>query len=225
MKKLLTLALWAAVLVPAAAQDVTGPTTTWPYLYPMFRPGTIVMEEGKTKAYEMNIHLRHDALHYLDQNGNVQEAFLTNVRGAEIDGDRYLNINGAMLKVEATSDKGCVVAEILGDFALVHETGGAYGSSSSTSATRKLSSIDTDNQINQHHMLLFQHKDSGQDLPLLTHYYLVYEGNTFPCGGAAVFQGALPSPKKAAWKDWKKSHKIKWNNPGSLVQLLDFLAE
>ena len=43
--------------------------------------------------------------------------------GVEIDGDRYINMGGSMLKVLAQNEKGCVAAEILGDFAACRRQG------------------------------------------------------------------------------------------------------
>ena len=222
MKRVILLLSALLLLTNLRAQEFTGPTTTWPYLYPMFRPGTLLLEEGKTKAYDFNIHIRHDKLHFLDKEGRVQEAILTNVLGVEIDGDRYINMGGSMLKVLAQNEKGCVAAEILGDFAALQETGGAYGTSSTTSATRKLTSLETDAQINQNHMILFQSKMDGQSVGLVTHYYLVYNGRQVPAGKSA-FQKSLTEEQKAEWKNWKKNHKTKWDNPESLLELLDFL--
>lgn len=220
MKKiLLLLALALVSILPGSAQD--GPTTTWPYLYPSFRPGTILLGGAKTRAAELNIHVRHGRLHYLD-NGIVKEAFLSDVMGVEIDGSRYLNLEGTMMRVEAQNEKGCVVASILGDFSALQETGGAYGSSSVTSATRKLSSIDLDSQINQNHMVLMQGKMDGKDIPLETRYYLMYQGKLIPANRVDI-EKQLTREQKDAWKSWRKEHKIKWKNIDSLLEVLDFL--
>lgn len=204
----------------ASAQE-DGPTTTWPYLYSSFRPGTILLGGEKTRAGELNIHVRHGRLHYLD-NGNVKEALLTDVMGVEIDGTRYLNWEGAMLRVDAQNEKGCVVASILGDYSALQETGGAYGSSSATSATRKLSSLDMDSQINQNHMLLLQNKMNGKDIPLETRYYLMFDGKVIPANRKDVERSLFPD-RKAEWKAWLKTHKIKWKEPQSVLEVLDFL--
>lgn len=220
MKRIfLLLSLLCASFTLASAQD--GPTTTWPYLYPSFRPGTILLGGEKTRAAELNIHVRHGRLHYLD-NGVVKESLLSDVMGVEIDGTRYLNWEGAMYRIDAQNEKGCVIASVLGDFASLQETGGAYGSSSVTSATRKLSSIDLDSQVNQNHMILLEGKMNGKDIPLETRYYLMYGGKVIPANRVDVERSLSPD-RKAAWKAWRKEHKIKWDKPESALEVLDFL--
>ena len=221
MKKVVSILLILQMGLILNAQEAT---TTWPYLYPSFREGTVRLQGGKVRSQQLNIHLRHDALHYLDPEGRVMQAFLVEVVGAEIGEDAFLNVGGEMMKVVARSGKGCVVAEILGDYAALAETGGAYGSSSSTSATRKLSSVETDAQINQPHMLLMQEKENGQALGILTKYYLVWPGGQVQASRREVEKSLSPE-RKAAWKAWQKSHKIKWNKVESIAEVLDFLND
>ena len=59
-KLILTVVLAIGSFMMTSAQK---PTTTYPYLYPMFTSGTVVMETGNKEGKEMNIHLRADKLH------------------------------------------------------------------------------------------------------------------------------------------------------------------
>lgn len=222
MNKLFSLSLLLlACILPLKAQENYSPTTAWPYIYSSFRSGTIQMQSGKVRASDLNIHIRHGKLHYLENN-IVKEMFLTDVLGASIGGDNYLNAGDTMVKVLAMNEKGCVVEQTLGDYAALLETGGAYGSSSVTSATRKLSSIDTDNQINQNYMILMQNKDEGQSVPLESKLYLMFAGNRIAATRSEV-EKWIPDDRKEEWKQWRKSHKIKWNQPNSILTILDFL--
>ena len=223
MKNLLICA--AAMLIALAASAQDGPTTTWPYLYPDFTQGTIYLLGGTTVVQDMNVHIRHDRLHYIDKGGVVKEAVLDEVMMVTIGDDRYVNVYGEMMKVIAEGEKkGLVVAEILGDFSALLETGGAYGVSSTTSATRKLSSIETDAQINQPHMLLKQSKTDGQMLNLITNYYIVTSKYRIKATKKDV-TASIPKDRQDEWKAWLKKNKIKWNKPGSLVAVADFLSE
>lgn len=219
MRKFIILAaVLGSFILSAAAQE---PTTMWPYLFPEFRSGSVAIRDGGIKPYQVNIHLRHGALHYLDTEGLIREADLADVEGIEVDGEQYLAVDGKIMKVVTKSERGCVVAEILGNYDALNETGGAYGSSSSTSATRRLTSIDTDNQINQNHMLLMQSRSDGNMLGLVTTYYLVWPGASVKAVRSNV-EKAIPEERSAEWKSWFKSHKIKWKQPESLIDLLDF---
>ena len=204
----------------ASAQD---PTTTWPYLYPEFQEGTAYLKDQSRSVQKYNIHIRHDHLHFIDKEGIVREVVPGDVLMVEIGGDAYYNVNGEMMKVAAKTDKGLVVAEILGDFAALLETGGAYGTSSTTSATRKLSSIDTDSQINQSYMLLQQGKSNGAMVDLVTKWYLVGPSFRIPATKKDV-ESLIPEDRKADWKAWQKSNKVKWNKPESLSGVVEFLT-
>lgn len=220
MKRLLITAL--ALLAQTLVGKAQEPTTRWPYIFPQFQTGFVEINEGTTRTYPLNIHLRHGQLHYLDADGIIKEATIGEVIGAKVGSDYYLQARGEMMRVVARSEHGCVVEEVLGDFAALNETGGAYGSSSNTSATRKLSSIETDSQINQNHMLLMQSRSDGQLLDLIKTLYLVYPGYVVKANRSEV-EKVIPAEQSAAWKTWIKNHKIKWNQPESLVSLLEFL--
>lgn len=220
MKKcILLLILAASCWIVASAQE---PTTRWPYLFTEFRPGYVEITDGATRTYPLNIHLRRGQLHYLDADGLIHEATIGEVVGAKVGSDTFLQVSGEMMRVIARSEHGCVVEEVLGDFAALNETGGAYGTSSQTAATRRLSSIETDGQINQNHMLLMQSRSEGQMLNQLKTWYLVYPGFVVKATRGEV-EKVIPVERKAEWKAWNKANKVKWNQPESLIALLDFL--
>lgn len=219
MKKLLLSVIVLTTAVSAAAQS---PTTTYPYLYDRFTEGTVVLDGGKRESRKMNIHLRRDALHYIDD-GIVKEAFLTDVAAVEIGNEVFIPVGGRMMKVVAKNDKGCIAEETVGDFEGSQESSGAYGVSSTSSATMKISSIQTDSQVNQNYMNILNEKDNGVALRTERSYYAV-------CGLWQIkatkkdISNALPQGKEAEWKAFLKGNKIKWKNPHSLLQVLDFLA-
>jgi len=211
-----------ALVAISAAATAQEPTTQWPYLYPEFRTGIVSFADGQSQSYQLNVHLRRAGLHFLDSEGIIKEADISKVSGAQIGQEPFLKVNGEMMRVAAQSAHGCVAEEVLGDFAALTETGGAYGVSSTTAATRKLSSIETDSQINQNHMLLMQSRSNGKMLSMLKAYWLVYPGNVVKATRGEV-EKIIPADRKADWKAWKKAHNIKWNDPESMVNLLEFL--
>ena len=89
MKKLiLTLSCLLWVVAALSAQE---PTTTYPYLYPQFTDGTVVLDGGKEEARKLNIHLRADKLHYVD-GGIIKEAFLKDVNAVKIGNDVFVPV-------------------------------------------------------------------------------------------------------------------------------------
>ena len=210
-----------AAMSLASAQQKYNPTSTWPYAYPEFEDGVIYLDGGQKISRKMNVHLRAGRLHYLDGD-IIKEADTSGAVAVYIGDDKYIFVNGEAMKVVAESRKGCVVQETLGDFASLAGGGGAYGSSSATLATRKLSSIETDSRINQSHMLLMQSKHDGAMLPLEEKYYIVTPAFTCVAAKVAVAD-ALGPEKKAGWKEWLKSNKIRWRDPDSILKVTEYL--
>lgn len=221
MKKLiLTLSCLLWVVAALSAQE---PTTTYPYLYPQFTDGTVVLDGGKEEARKLNIHLRADKLHYVD-GGIIKEAFLKDVNAVKIGNDVFVPVYGSMMKVVAKNDNGMVVVEILGDFEASREATGAYGTSSTSSATMKLTSVQTDAQVNQNYMNILNEKDHGVPLRTVSTYYIFTQKLKVKAVEKDVME-ALPADKADGWKTFLKTHKIKWKNPQSVLSVVDYLSE
>ena len=218
MKKCLFAVLSAFVTVATSAQT---PTTTHPYLYDRFVEGTVVLDNGQRENRKMNIHLRRDALHYLDA-GVVKEAFLLDVVAVEIGNDVFLPVDGQMMKLMAKNDECCVVAQITGDFDAARETTGAYGITSSTSATMKVSSIQTDSQVNQNYMNILNEKEQGVSLSLDTKLWIITPSIKARATKKDIKE-ALPDGKRDGFPAFLKAHKIKWNDPQSILVISEYL--
>ncbi|MGN0190875.1 MAG: hypothetical protein ACI39U_04400 [Candidatus Cryptobacteroides sp.] len=219
IRLLVSATVWAALCLSSGAQN---PTTTYPYLYDHFIEGTVVMKGGARELRQMNIHLRRDALHYID-NGIIREAFLTDVAIVEIGSDFFIPVGTSMMKLREKNDTGCVVEAISGDFETARESTGAYGISSTTSATMKLTSIQTDAQINQNYMNILNERDQGMSLPVESKLWLVWAGRSVEASRKAIGD-MIPQERQAEWKSFQKSHKIKWKEPASLLQVIDFIS-
>lgn len=204
--------------IAASAQEEV--TTTWPYLYPDFQDGTIYMKGGEKHIQKLNVHVAHADLHFLDKE-LVRKAVLNDALVIEIGSDRYSVIDNTVAKILASNDKGFIAARYTGDFAALSESGGAYGSSSSTSATMKLSSVDMGNTIGQNAMILIQSKHDGRVLDINVKYFLVTPQFTCPATKKELDQAF--SDRADEWKAFLKTHKIKWNNPESLISVLEFI--
>ena len=206
----------------SALAGALSPTTTYPYLYPTFTEGKVILSGGKEEERKMNIHLRRDNLHYID-NGVIKAAFLTNVVAVEIGNDVFIPVDGRMLRVVAKNENGCVAEEILGDFEASLESGGAYGMSSTSSATMKLTSVQTDSQVNQNYMNILNEKSQGVELRVETKLWLV--GPEFRVRATKKdVASVLTGEKAAGWKAFLKQHKIRWKEPQSLLAVVDYVS-
>jgi hypothetical protein len=171
----------------------------------------------------MNVHLREGRLHYID-NGIIKEAYLTDVAAVEIGSDVFLPVYTSVMKVVAKNDNGCVVMEQLGDFEGAISGTGAYGVSSTSSATMKLTSVQTDAQVNQNYMNILNEKSEGMDLKILSAYYIVTPKYKVKASRKDM-EYALPVEKIEQMKTYIKEHKIKWKSLQSLLLMVDFLSE
>jgi len=216
MRKLLILTLSALWLLPLSAQ-----TTAWPYEFPEFREGTIYLKGGQKDVQKVNLHLAQGRIHYIDDKGVVRELSTSNVIFVEAGNDKFMVVNGDAMKVAGSVGDGFVAVHNHIDFQRMSETGGAYGTSSSSSSTTRLASVETAG-VNMTHMELLQNKENGEELVLATEYYIVTGGKVYEADRKSIEQ-EIPSAKREEFKTFLKSHKIKWNDTGSLLLLVDFL--
>lgn len=196
-------------------------TTTWPYLYPAFQDATIYTADGKTLRNKVNVHVRKSTLHYLDGD-LIKEAKSEDMLLVTIGDDKYMCVNGQLMKVLGSDKTGFVATLILADFNKLSEPGGAYGSSSNSSATRKLTSLETDNAGKMNHMELWNNKNNGTTLALNYKYYIVTDGTVYEATRKGI-GSKLSKTDNEKFKVFLKTNKIEWKNPESLLKLLDFL--
>lgn len=223
MKRILTLILLCGAVLSASAQAVEEyqPTSTWPYIYSDFMDGTLHQSTGGDMEGKFNIHLLESRLHFIEGN-LVKEASPADVYSVKIGQDIFVNAGGTMMRVLAKSDNGIVAQLTEIDVTRLNETGGAYGSSSNSMATTALSSIENVGGIGArvNHMEMKNSKNEGKILPVITKLYIV-------TGNKVIFatkKDVSEASDKEAFKSFQKEHKIKWRDPQSLLQVVDFLA-
>ena len=221
MKRIMCVA--AVILLAAIRGYSQSPTTTYPYLYDNFISGTVVMDDGSKEARQMNVHLRAGRLHYID-NGIIKEAFLKDVAAVEIGSDVFIPVFTSVMKVVAMNVNGCVVLEQLGDFEAALSGSGAYGTSASSSATMKLSSVQSDSEVNQNYMNILNEKSEGADLQIISSFYIVTPKYKVRATRRDI-EESIPEDKSVPLKDFIKANKIKWKSPEGLLPLVDFLCE
>ena len=220
------LTLIAALLLASASWLGAQPyTTTWPYLYSDFQDGVIYMTGGQKIYHKLNVHLMKGRLHYLD-NDVVKEAFAGDIFYAEIDpeSDKFMVVNGDMMKVVAEQPGGFVADHITGDFDALLTGTGAYGMQANTEAVQSYSSLNIQGAVNVNHMLLLQEKDSGQEFDLRHEYFIVTGGKVYPAHRTDILK-MLPPDRRKDFTAFVKANKIRWNRPDRLILLVDFLKD
>ncbi|MEG0519366.1 MAG: hypothetical protein RR555_10965 [Bacteroidales bacterium] len=195
----------------------------WPYVYQEFMNGIIYTVDGHKFSKKVNIHVRKSTLQYIDGE-NIKETINDDILFVTIGNDQYMPVSGKIMKVVGSKEKGFVATLILADFSSIHATGGAYGSSSNSSSTMKLSSIEIGGETKTNHMDLKNNKESGVTLNLVYSYYIVTNSNIYEATRKGI-ETKLPQERKVHFKAYLKSHNIQWKVPASLLPLIDFLNE
>mgnify|MGYP001776274495 CR=1 FL=1 len=220
------LTLIAALLLASASWLGAQPyTTTWPYLYSDFQDGVIYMTGGQKIYHKLNVHLMKGRLHYLD-NDVVKEAFAGDIFYAEIgpESDKFMVVNGDMMKVVAEQPGGFVADHITGDFDALLTGTGAYGMQANTEAIQSYSSLNIQGAVNVNHMLLLQEKHEGREFDLKHQLFIVTGGKVYRAVRSDI-EKSLPKEDRADFKAYVKQHKIKWKDPEKLLVLVDFLSK
>lgn len=221
MNKVIVWVIALCISVSALAQEYS---TAWPYLYNEFTPGEVLTLKGSKLEYPMNIHILHGRLHFIEE-GMIKEAASKDIVRVKIGEDEFLSVDQDVMKIVARGEKGLVVAHLLGDFEKLNEAGGAYGSSTTSSATRRLTSIEVQGKVNQNHMELREGRHNGELVDLTTTYYIIIPGmDKIPATKRGV-EEAIGPDRKADFKAWLKANKIKWNKPESFVNVIAFIAQ
>ena len=225
MKRILSffLAVLVGGLTAAYAGDYV-PTSTWPYLYEEFEDGQVLLREGTKKDVKLNLHLFRSSIHYIDD-GMIKELSPMFVASARIGDDYFIQAGGSIKKILTSNENGYVVEGVEIDLARLNETGGAYGSSSTTVSTSAYSSLEgiggTNSSTNINHMELKNNKDKGKILPLVFKKYIVVGGKCLYATKKNVSE--VVSDKKA-FNAYLKENKVKWNDPVSLLQIVNYFA-
>lgn len=225
MKRVMILlaGLFASAILAQAQYE---PTSSWPYVYDDFQDGVILWVGGKEKPGKYNINLVDKKLHFIE-GAYIKVANMMEIASVRIGSDIYQNAAGEMLKVLSKSDKSLVLEDNEINYAALNETGGAYGSSSTTIGTTALSSLEgiggTNSSQNINHMELKLNKDNGKVLNLINKKYLFVKGRKILATKKAVME--VPGLDNEAAKAFFKENKIKWNKVPDLQKVGDFLAD
>lgn len=213
-------AVFAAISIMTAVSQPY--TTTWPYLYSDFMDGVICMKGGQMMSCRVNVHLLNGRLHYLDGE-TVKEAASGNLSYVLIGEDRFVVVNGDVMRVEAESPNGFVAVRLTGDFDSIMAGEGAYGMTANTESVTRLSSLDIQKGVNANHMLLLEEKENGQEFDLDKEYFLVAGEDVYPAYRGDILK-TLHGDRRDAFKSFVKKNGIRWDRPDRLILLVDFLA-
>ena len=218
MRKFFAAFIVSFFVLAASGQDAV--MSSWPYLYPEFAQGTVLMKDGKQYERELNIHVSKGRLHFID-GGNIKEADSDDIALVELNGDRFTGLDGHVVKGVGDLEKGFVAVRTSIDYQKMNETDGPYGTKVDAGATLTMTTFDLTG-VSSSYTELQRNRNEGVQLPLKNDYYLVAGGKVINASKKAV-ENSLDAAGKAAFKTYQKQNKIKWQDSGSLLLLVDFL--
>ncbi|MBP5302290.1 MAG: hypothetical protein J6Y88_03480 [Bacteroidales bacterium] len=219
MKKILnTLAL----LLIAFAAFGQKTTTSWPYLYSDFANGTVYMKDGKKHDQEFNIHLAKGRLHFND-NGVIKEVKTNDIHLVELNGELFTSLQGFVVKVIGDPQTGYVAVHTYADYQKLNESDGPYGTKLDATTSYSVTPYDLTGVAGSYDALM-RNRNEGVTLPLKNDYYIVAGGRVFNASKKGI-ESNLDDAGKAAFKTFQKQNKIKWQDPQSLLLLVDFLNQ
>ena len=200
------------------------PTTMWPYLFDDFQEAVIYTHDGNRGESKVNIHLLRNDLHYLngsqiytpDNQNEVSRVVLADNRV-------FVRCEDCFIEVFGETPQAIVGRRVTGDFDRLLQTPGAYGTSSSTSAVDKLSSLQIGGISNLNHDLIRVERENGETLPVTERIYFVVGGELYSANKRAVTK-LLPKSEKKAFGAFLKENKIKWKDPESLRKVLEYIS-
>ena len=226
MKKLSILAVLAFCLSGIAAAQECEPLTSWPYKFQEFQKGTLYLRPFAKHEVDVNLMVVGNKIHYIDGD-LVKEQPLLDVDSLRVADKLFINAGGEMLEVLASSDKAKIVLKSEVNLAAMNETGGAYGSSSATLGTMALSSLEgiggTNSSKSINHVQLRANREDGQTIALTKKLCIYMKGRLIEARKSEL--QSLPGVDAKAFKAYVKNHKIRFNQPESLLQLTEFLSD
>lgn len=228
MKRLLSILAGLLLTVAAIAQKYE-PTANWPYMYPDFMDGELLLMNKAPNRAKFNIHLNLSKLHYIDRKGKIKEVDTWGVTGLVIGEDTFRFVGGKMLKVMAEAEGGVVVREPRPNYSAIVKNDGAMGTTGLNSTTTK-TFLYNENAINQYNGYLLTDdykelhamKDQSERLPVNSSLFLVIGNEQIPANRKSVSD--LPGIDKKTFSKFLKSEKIKWNDVEDLVKVLDYIT-
>ena len=228
MKTILSILAGLLLTVGAFAQKYE-PTANWPYMYPDFMDGELLLMNKAPNKAKFNIHLNLSKLHYVDRKGKIKEVDTWGVTGLVIGEDTFRFVGGKMLKVMAETEGGIVVKEPRPNYSAIVRNDGAMGTTGLNSTTTK-TFLYNENAINQYNGYLLTDdykelhamKDQSERLPVNSSLFLVIGNEQIPANRKSVSD--LPGIDKKAFSKFLKSEKVKWNDVDDLVKVLNFIT-
>lgn len=215
MKKLITLALLALTLIPAAAQQqIEHRRSESPFVFPEFREAKVLQTFGRSVKANVNIYLK-DATLFFTEGETMKRAFTQNILGVEFDSVKYMKVDSVMGEVLASDHYNHLVRVTTIDMERYKEEtqGGINLPFFEIGGNTTTGFFEIDGQ---------NYDEKGY--PLKERYYFLVKGEVVPANETKFRKHVRPA-MMLAFKNLMNERFWSWNDPESLKQLLKYLPE
>lgn len=222
MRKFIFAGIWA--VLSSFGLFAIEPTTMWPYLFDDFQEATFYTPKGDKGKAKVNIHLLRNDLHYLngskiyspDNQNDVARLILA-------DSTVFVRCENFFIEVWGETPQAIVGRRVTGDFDRLLQGTGAYGTSASTSAIDKLSSLQIGGISNLNYDFIRVEREAGEALPVTERLYFVVNGKLYAANKRTVSK-LLPKSEQKAFGTFLKENDIKWKDAVSLRKVLEYIS-
>lgn len=184
------------------------------FSYEVFRPGTVFFNDGKTAQAKMNLNMVLGEIQFMDVKGDTLSlANESTIRLVVIGSDSFIVNSGCWRYIQNRRDYSIVEKLSFREYL---QKGGAYGMTSSTSATESLSTLVDHRSYNltaQQDMLVVKSKQYG----------IVNQGLQLIYPDKKKILKVL-SKHKTALNNYLGSNPVTANKPGDFEKLVNFLG-
>lgn len=203
--------------------QIYEPTTKWPYLYKDFSNGVVYFADNSKVNASVNVHLLHSTLHYLKGELIYQVEPKDLVR-VEIGSEYFIYIDNQLTRVVKSSGNNLLTSLSMGDFDALLKPTGAYGISTSVSATRDLSSLEIGGLVNMNHRQMLVEKEDGKSLPIKQEYLFVIDGKAISASKKNL-EKSLAGKYKENFDTFLKNNKMRWKDESQLIKLFEYVVK
>lgn len=215
-------ALFICSAASAQTADFDYPSEVWPYLFPEFQSGTVMLTSGSTHN-DINVCV-DGTLHYLNEKGTILEADMKTVLSCKVGNRIYINLGKGLMEILAGDTDPLVVKLIEYDPNKASGPNIGYGITDSNFASQSmdLTTISSSYRTKMVNSLVSDIKQGrmyGTKIPTKETLSMRIGDEIIP----ATKNAFLERVGKDKGNAFLKNSKVKWNSPETILPAAEFI--
>lgn len=212
--------LLASVTLMAQSNNSEKITDKWPYLYAEFHEGTLYFDGNKVSKGAFNVDVSNQSLVYYETDQIIKSVNSAVTIDSLLIGNTKFLKSDAIYEVLAQSGSKALLKKVRIDLNSVNDTGGGYGTGSSTNATTKVVTVDVVNYTGVPYEVVKLEMGKGKVFETIISYYLTSNLKNAELLRATKnsFSDVFPD---ADVKGIVKAEKTRFNSADDLIKLFN----